>query len=188
MAAKTNTAAAKSEAAQDAAEVESKPVAAKTTQKPKPLKAVAVDIHQFIPVRNGFQGALIYVSKRTGEEFVWDNFGDEQEMELQELKNAKSSNKGFFERNWFMFDDEYQWVIDYLGIGAFYKNALKLEEFDEVFEKSPEEIMEIVPGLSDGQKASLIYRARQLISEGGIDSNKAIAALEESLGTKLVEK
>lgn len=146
-----------------------------------------IDIHQYIPVKNGFQGTLVYTSKRTGEEFLWNKFGDEQEIELQELKNAKSSNKGFFERNWFMFDDEYMWVVDYLGVGAFYRNVLKLDDFDKVFVMSPDEIKDVVKGLSDGQKASLIYRARQLMLDNGIDSNKVIAALEESLGVQLVE-
>lgn len=154
----------------------------------KQVRAKDIDIHQYIPVINGFQGMLFYRSKRTGEEFQWERFGDEQEMELQELKNAKASSKGFFEHNWFMFGDEYQWVIDYLGVGAFYKNALKLEEFDEVFTKTPAEIAKIVGGLSAGQKASLGYRAKQLIAENGIDSNRVITALEESLGVQLVER
>ena len=41
--------------------------------------------------------------------------------------------------------------------------------------------------LSKGQKRSVAYRARQLISEGAIDSNKAIATLEKCLDIELVE-
>lgn len=147
-----------------------------------------IDIHQYIPVKNGFQGLLSYTSKRSGELYEWERFGDEQEMELQELKNAKSSDKGFFQNNWFVFDDEHQWVIDYLGVGAYYKNALKPDQFDDVFTKTPDEIRRVIGGLSDGQKASLGYRAIQLMSEGGIDSLKAIAALEDALGVQLTEK
>lgn len=166
---------------------ETGPVSVQQEEK-KPLKAKDVDIHEYIPVKNGFQGLLIYISKRTGEEFQWERFGDEQEMELQELKNAKSSSKGFFQNNWFLFDDEYQWVIDWLGVRNFYRNALRDFEFDTVFTKTPEEIREIVGKLSGGQKQSLEYRARQMIADGEIDSNKAIAALEEALGVKLSER
>ena len=147
-----------------------------------------IDIHQYIPVKNGFQGMLSYTSKRSGELFEWERFGDEQEMELQELKNAKSSDKGFFQNNWFVFDDEHQWVIDYLGVGAYYKNALKPEQFDDVFTKSPEEIRALIEKMPAGQKASLGYRAIQLMSEGGIDSLKVIATLEDALGVQLTEK
>lgn len=147
-----------------------------------------IDIHQYIPVKNGFQGMLSYTSKRSGELFEWAHFGDEQEMELQELKNAKSSDKGFFQNNWFVFDDEHQWVIDYLGVGAYYKNALKPDQFDDVFTKRPDEIRELIAGMPAGQKASLGYRAVQLMSEGGIDSLKVIATLEDALGVQLTEK
>ena len=152
-------------------------------KKPIPKK---IDPHQYITVRNGFQGRLIYVSKRTGEKFVWENFGDEQEIELIELKNAKNASKKFFINNWFVFEDS--WVIDYLGVGQFYRNALRLEDFDRVFTLSPDEIRETIGKLSAGQKRSLAYRAKELIARGEIDSNRAIAALEESLGIELVER
>lgn len=137
-------------------------------------------------VRNGFQGTLIYISPRTGEEFRWDAFGDEQEMELQELKNAKSSAKKFFTSNWFMFDEP--WIIDFLGVGQYYKNALNIDNFDEVFDNTPAEIKKIIAGLSEGQKKSVSYRARQLIADGEIDSMKRIEALEEALNVELIEK
>lgn len=53
---------------------------------------------------------------------------------------------------------------------------------------SPEEIGDIVASLSDGQKRSLSYRARVKIANEEIDSTKMIRALEEALGTALVEK
>lgn len=158
----------------------------KTIEKNKPMTPSEIDPNQIIVVKNGFQGKLVYKSPRTSEKYRWELFGDEQEIELKELRNAKSSAKKFFINNWFMFDEEYSWVIDYLGLGQYYKNVLKLEEFDDLFSKPASEIEKIVSKLSDGQKQSVAYRARQLISENGIDSNKAIAALEKSLGTTLI--
>ena len=90
--------------------------------------------------------------------------------------------------NWFMFREEDAWVIDYLGLNQYYKNALNLEEFDELFTKSASEIEKVISKLSAGQKKSVAYRARQLVLEGEIDSNKAIAALEKSLGIELIER
>lgn len=145
-----------------------------------------VDLNQYISVRNGFQGRLIYKSSRTGEKFVWDEFGSEQEIELKELRNAKNSNKDFFINNWFMFDDD--WVIDFLGVRNFYKNAIKLAEFDTIFSLTPAEIKKKVSKLSHGQKKSVAYRAMEMITNGEIDSLKVIAALEESLGIELIEK
>ena len=53
-----------------------------------------IDPEQYVIVRNGFHGKLIYKSSRSGEKFVWSDFGDEQEMQLRELRNAKNSFTG----------------------------------------------------------------------------------------------
>ena len=141
----------------------------------RPLVPKDIDPHTIITVRNGFQGRLVYRSKKTGERFVWDSFGAEQDMEIGELRNARNSNKKYFINNWFMFDEP--WIVDYIGIS----------DFDKLFEKPIAEIERAVSKLSDGQKKSIAYRAKQLIASGGIDSNKTIATLEKCLGVELVE-
>lgn len=146
----------------------------------------SLDPNMYVTVKNGFNGTLVYKSKKTGERFVWAAFGDEQEIELMELKAAKNSYKAFFINNWFLFDDPE--IIEWLGVGQYYKNALNMEAFEKLFKKSPSEIKKIVDGLSAGQKKSVAYRARQLISTGDIDSIKVINTLEESLGVELIEK
>lgn len=157
-----------------------------SSEKALPIKAKDIDPNQSVIVRNGFQGRLIYKSPRTGERFIWPEFGDEQEMDLKELRNAKNSYKKAFANNWFMFDED--WVIDYLGVRNHYKNALKIEEFDDLFKKPAAEITKVISKLSDGQKKSVGYRARQLIADGEIDSRKAISAIEDALGIELIEK
>lgn len=52
----------------------------------KPVVPKEIDPNQIITVRNGFQGRLVYKSKRTGERWSWESFGAEQDMELSELK------------------------------------------------------------------------------------------------------
>ena len=145
-----------------------------------------IDPNQYVVVRNGFQGTLVYRSPRTGEMFEWDSFGAEQEMELRELRNAKNSEKSFFINNWFMFDDE--WVVDYLGVRQYYKNSVKIEDFDKLFSKPPEELKKVLKSMPDGQKSSVAYRAHELIANGEIDSRKTIAAIEEGLGVELIER
>lgn len=146
-----------------------------------------IDPNQIITVYNGFHGAMYYRSRKTGELYQWDGFGDEQDMELSELKNAKSSSKKHFINNWFMFDEDDAWVIEYLGVGRYYKNAVSIDGFDDIFTKSPAEIAEIVNGMSAGQKRSAAYRAQQMIVGGEIDSMKKISVLENCLGVELVE-
>lgn len=163
-------------------------VSAASTKAPRKQLKVKNNLtpETLITVRNGFNGKLIYKSKRYGEVFEWEEFGDEQELELQELKNAKNSYKAFFENNWFLIDNPE--VIDYLGIDRYYKNSLNFEEFDTIFKQTPDEIEDRIRHLPDGQKVSLAYRCKQLISDGTVDSLKVINTLEKSLGIELIEK
>lgn len=154
----------------------------------KPIVAKDIDMTQYIPVRNGFHGLLIYVSSRTGEKFEWDHFGDEQEIELRELKNVKNSAKAFYENNWFMFDDDYKWVIDFLGLGKYYKGAVDVDHFDDLFELPADELKARLDVMSNGQKSTVMYRAMQLIQDSKIDSLKTIHVLEDALGVELIEK
>ena len=152
----------------------------------KPLVLKEIDPNQIVTVRNGFQGRLVYKSKRNGERWVWDTFGAEQDMELSELKNVRNSNKKYFINNWFMFDEE--WIVDYLGMRQYYNNSLPIQDFDKLFEKSSSEIEKVIAKLSEGQKKSVAYRAKQLIAEEKIDSNKVISTLEKCLDTELVHR
>lgn len=155
-------------------------------EKKEPLKPKAFDPDQVVTVYNGFQGRLVYKSRRTGEEFVWDGFGAEQDMEISELKSARSSSKKYFINNWFMFDDPE--IVDYLGMKQYYRFALDINGFDSVFEKDAAELEDAISKISDGQKKSVAYRAKQLIADGTIDSNRKIAVLEKCLGVELVER
>lgn len=171
------------------AQTESAPEQTYEADKPvkeKPIVPKEIDPNQYVTVRNGFQGTLVYESPRTNEVFLWEGFGTEQEMELRELKNAKNAKKKFFINNWFMFDED--WIVDYLGVGQYYKHAVSIEDFDKIFTMSPAEIKKVLAEMSAGQKKSVMYRAATLIKDGEIDSRKVITALEDALGVELIEK
>lgn len=162
--------------------VESRPQA----ETRKKIVAKDIDVHQYISVKNGFHGRLVYVSKKTGEEFHWAEFGDEQDMELSELKNVKNTNKKFFTNNWFMFDEP--WVVEYLGVAQYYKHALTMADFDDLFALSPAEIEDRLSGVSPGQKRSLVYRAKEKIDNQEIYDLRVISTLEKCLGVELIER
>ena len=148
------------------------------------IKAKKLDPEMYVTVRNGYPGLLVYKSTKTGEVFRFEGFGDEHEIELQELQKAKNTSKGFFINNWFLIDDPE--VIEYLGLGQFYKDAFTYEEFEELAEMSEKEVADKVSRISDGQKLAVTRYARQLVRDGRIDSVSVIKALENGLGVKLV--
>lgn len=160
------------------------------TEEPKTSSVIKRRIelspNDIVTVKNGYQGKLIYKSRKTGERFIWESFGDEQDIELSELKQARNSYKAFFENNWFLIDDPD--VIEYLNVDKFYRNALKYDEFESFFEKPVSEIKNIISKLSKGQKQSVAYRARKLVAQDAIDSLKVIEALEEGLSITLIDR
>ena len=87
-----------------------------------------------------------------------------------------------------MFNDDDMWVVDFLGVSQYYKKALPLEKFDEIFDMPADEAKEVIANMTDGQRSSFGYRARQKVVNGEVDSRKMISMLEEALGIELIEK
>lgn len=158
------------------------------TQQDKAYRVVKtqIDPHTVVTVRNGFQGLLVYRSRKTGDKYEWQEFGAEQDMEFQELRQARNSDRAFFENNWFLIDDPE--IIEALNVGMYYKNALNFKNFDSIFTASPSAIAQKLAKLSNGQKKSVAFRARQLISENKIDSLGVIDALEKGLSITLIDR
>lgn len=172
------------------APAEEAPQVLEAPEKEAPKQAYKVrkqlDPHTIVTVKNGFPGMLIYESSKTGEMFRWESLGDEQDMELQELKNARNASKAFYVNNWFRIDDPE--ILDYLGVAEYYKNALNLIDDETLRALKPEDIRSTVMKMSDGQKLALKYRVKQMIETGDIDSMKMITAFEEALGVELIER
>ena len=164
----------------DPAPTSNNEIKVRKTKKKLPLDMI-------VEVKNGFNGKLIYVSKRTiGYTVIFEEFGDLDYITLDELVSASNASRKFFENNWFLID--YEEVLDFLNVSRFYKNALNTENFDEIFNKTENEILETVKKLSSGQKNTLIYRAKQKIETGEIDSRKTIEILEKALEVELIER
>ena len=180
----TRKTAAKAKEAPATERTEAEVPAAAAKPRASRIKAKKLDPEMYVTVRNGYPGLLVYKSTKTGEVFRFEGFGDEHEIELQELQKAKNTSKGFFINNWFLIDDPE--VIEYLGLGQFYKDAFTYEEFEELAEMSEKEVADKVSRISDGQKLAVTRYARQLVRDGRIDSVSVIKALENGLGVKLV--
>ena len=188
----------KENAATAPVEMETMGAVEQTVEKEEPKKAVKeqpkavekevpkmVDESQYVTVKNGFHGKLVFISPRTGEKFYWDNYGDEQDIELRDLKGAKASAKAFLEKNWFLLDE---WVIRYLGVDSYYRHAITPGDCDKLFRLPVRDLKTEIDAMNDSQRSSVIVRARELIKSGDLDSLRVITALEKALGVELIAK
>lgn len=143
-----------------------------------------LDHNMYVVVCNGFHGPLFYRDRNTGEEYNWDEFGDEAELTIGTLLNARNTQRRFFQENWWLIDDPE--VIDYLGVGQYYKNALTYDDFDELFKLTPEEVKTKVERLSNGQKRSVVFMAREQIASGDLSDLNIVKVLEDALQVELL--
>lgn len=143
-----------------------------------------LDRNMYVTVRNGFHGPLVYIDKNTSEQYTWAEFGDEADLTLSVLLNARNSQRRFFEENWWLIDDPD--VIEYLGVEKYYKNALTYADFDELFSLDIGEIREKIKALSEGQRRGVAFMAREQIESGELSDLNIVKMLEDVLNTELI--
>lgn len=154
------------------------------SKRKKPRVRKNLDPNMFVTVRNGFHGPLYYRDNNTHEEHQWPEFGDESDMTLATLMNARGSQRRFFTDNWWLIDDPD--VIDYLGVSKYYENALTYDDFYDLFELSSDEIEQKIKGLSAGQKKSVAFMAKEQIESGELSDLNVIKMLEDTLQITLI--
>lgn len=140
-----------------------------------------------ILVRNGAPGRLIFKAPKSNFVYVFNSFGDEEEIPFEELKLTRNGdNIKFFKNHWFLIDDIN--VLEQLGIKRFYTDSLSFEEFEELFELSLDEIKSKISKLTPGQKTAVGVLTREKINNNEISDLNVIHALEVSLDTEFLVK
>lgn len=135
-----------------------------------------------VTVRSGCPNRLVYASPRSGYVTVWENYGDEQVLLVDDLLDAKRIAPSYFQKNYFLIDDRD--VLGFIGAEKFYENPVTPEVFDQIFAKDPEDIPSIVRVMNDGQREILTVRTRNMIREGRLTDLRRIRALAAALGVE----
>ncbi len=153
-------------------------------------KKISIPLDTDISCKSAVRGTLTYVSKRmNGYQIVWNDFGDEEFLSFQELISMRNTDLRFFKDNWIVIEDSEDYtakeIMDALKVSQYYNVKLDVDNFDSLFNESPEKIEEIVSTMSSGLKDTIAIRAKQLYNNGKLDSRKRIEAFEKSLGIEL---
>lgn len=137
-----------------------------------------------IPVTSIYEGELSYDSPITiGYHAHWSEFGDTIEMEYKELKAMMRSQIRFYSEPWISMPED---VIKALKAERFYTNvALTVEEFNELFTKTPSEITAKIIPLSASFKNAIRTKAKKMIENREIDSIVVKEAIEAGLGRSI---
>ena len=150
----TKKTAEKSETKVENKQIDNKPVNTK--------RKIPLDTN--ISCKSAVRGTLTYLSKRmAGYQVVWNDFGDEEFLDLQELISMRSTDLRFFKDNWIIIDDSEgytaQEIMNYIKVYQYYDKNVDIDNFDSLFNETPEKIKETVSKMSSGVKDTIAIRA-----------------------------
>lgn len=142
-----------------------------------------LDESLLVPVVSRVKGGLTYKSSRTHQIYRFDEFGDEQVMELSELRTMLSSQRSFLQRGWLEILDEE--IVQYLNIEKFQTNIITDDDIEILFMSTPDEVKEVLNGATTNTKRVVFGFAREKYINGELTNIHLIKAIEDSLDEKL---
>ena len=139
-----------------------------------------LDDNLLVTIKSNVKGKLIYKSKRSGQEWRFTDIGDEDTIELSELRTMLSSNRAFLEKGWIIvLDDE---VIEYLNLKRLQKNVVDADDVEFLLQLEPAKILESIKEASTNTKSLLFSFAQEKFMNGELNDYRVIKAIEEGLG------
>lgn len=150
-----------------------------TPVKPIVKQKVQIDLKEMVPCRNVTNGSLTYVSRKSGTEVNWSEFGDVEYIDVAELLTIKTGQPRFFNEPWIMIDDEN--VIDYLGLRSIYDRIVNPDNIDEFFYLQAEEITEKLSKAPHGTRDLVASKAREMVENESLYDVRIIRAIEKEL-------
>lgn len=184
---KTTASKAKPEAEVTEAVVE-EPVAAKPAVEEKVVKKPEVAPRQFnqndLILCRSVTAGWLGVSGKSGQYYVFENFGDECELEYQDLFALKSRHSQYIYAPLFVIEDEELLANPrWKDVATFYDDKVFQEDIDEVLNLPVTSFEKALKALPKGLAKSLQVKVAQKIEEGTFDSLKKIKIIDDVYGT-----
>lgn len=143
----------------------------------KPAKKVEMDRYEQIPVMNVTRHSLIYVSKKTGAEWEWSQFGDVEYIELQELISMRSGQKAFLHEPFLIILDGN--AVNYLGLTKMYDKLVDLDNLDAVLKMNQESFQEVLDNSPKGIRHTIIRMVKDKVDNEEDISYKKVNYINE---------
>lgn len=124
------------------------------------------------------------VSGKSGQYYVFENFGDECEIEYQDLFALKSRRSNYIYAPLFVIEDEEllenpRWK----DVAQFYDEKVFSEDIDEVLNLPVSSFKKALEALPKGLAKALQVKVAEKIEDGSFDSLSKIKIIDEVYGT-----
>ena len=163
------------------------PVTPEVTETPEVIKASE-------PTRQYGQNDLVLcksvtagwlgVSGKSGQYYIFENVGDECEIEYQDLFALKSRRSRYIYDPLFIIEDEEllenpRWA----DLKEFYDGLYDMSDVNEVLNLPYEKFVKVIAKLPKGFAKTIQVEVAERIENGTFDSIKKIKAMDETFGT-----
>ena len=150
----------------------------KATARPKKAQIDRDELIECISTRTN----LMYISDKTKETFIWEEYNDSHYITMGELIAMKSSQARFLNEGWIIVNDEE--AIEFLGLTKIYGAIFEVDNLDEFLDSDKDNIERILKNVPNGFKGTIAQRARERLEDETLDRNK-IKLLESLLDIDL---
>lgn len=156
------------------------------TSQPKKVTRKPVKLTDLVRVESCFYGELVYISRKTGYKTVWNGFGSSDYLTVEDLMAMRNGQRGFFENQWIVLTgDNADDVIEFLQLERYYQQINSLDDIDNLFHCSADEIPGVLARFSPAAKETIARRAYDLVMQKELTDINMIHALEEATGFEL---
>lgn len=124
---------------------------------------------------NGIKSGIVY---------TWESYGDETEVEYDDLVAAIRSNKDQILKPWIIVLDE-DFLSYYPKLNQLYEKILSVDELYDVFSMNNDKFKKFISDIPTGVKDSIKSLAADMIRTGKLDSVSKIRIMDEVFGSEL---
>ena len=129
-------------------------------------------------------GTLIMIGKKTGNKYIWTDYGDVSEIEYQDLQSARLTRSDYIYKPYFIINDE-ELISQWNDVDTLYQNVLTRAEILELFDLPSSELEKTLERMPSGMKDSVKKMASDRIMHGTLDRLNVIKTIDKVLGTDL---
>ena len=163
---------------------ESAPTPLTQVAEPEPVKRTYAT-NDMIPCKSVRYGMLQHVSRKSGDSYVWEDYGDVVDVSYGDLLALKSGKSKFLYAPWFLvLDDQLaeEWKLKEL-----YTYFEEFEDVEEFLQSGAIALRRQLPNAPQGYKDLIVHKAGEMIRNGSLDSIGTVKAIDDVLNKSLSE-
>lgn len=141
-----------------------------------------VERDEMIPVMNNTSGKLVYKSPKSGQQWYFNEYAQEDEIEFGELMTMNNSTRMLKNHSILILDED---AVSALGLTRLYENVLDPSDVEHFFDLSADEMESKLNKLPDSFKVLIAGLAKNKVINGELDSMSKMRVIEDKLKVNL---